>query len=680
MPDASLPAKILSWYRRQTPGLIALYIFLGIMMLLLPWLGLTEFNTKGEPREAVVSLSMLKTGDWILPVNNDADIPYKPMMFHWIGAVTAWMAGGVTEWTARVPSAIALAMLLAATFLFFYRTPSNRLSGKRSSEGRQDALPLLTVGMLFTCFELHRAGANARVDMVLTAFMVVAVYLLFRWWRKNREVHNGGNGLGKSGRNILTAVPWAAILCMSCAMLTKGPVGILLPCLICGIFMLVRGESVLRAILSMTLFALLALIIPAMWYWEAWLQGGERFLELVLEENFGRMTGTMTYESHVNPWYYNFWITLVGWLPWTLLALFGLFTIRRHGNGKERRKWKIGERIYALSRWLRNADSLTVYSLVSLCTIMLFFCIPSSKRSVYLMPAYPFIGWFAARWFMYLAGASRVKSVNGVKGLQGGCKAIRAYGSVIACVGILLEVLLILISLFPVTVILIMGEKPKSYAMMDALSSPGWLCWLLCGIFFAVSVVWFVWRGKLRHGVRMLGWECVMLLSLFLLLDGGLQPVVLNTKSLKAGAAEVENIARQTGESIYQFNSFGEGATANPYHLFELDFYLNDEMKNFLKRKPESGLLAMPVGDEAEWLPKFRQEGYEFEPVYTIEPAGRREHIRIYRFSQLGKGREAGGRHPDMAIREGEGVKAGEGLKEEKKGAHEFFLGKKLVE
>ena len=33
----------------------------------LPWIGLGDFSTKGEPREAAVAVSMLETGNWVLP-------------------------------------------------------------------------------------------------------------------------------------------------------------------------------------------------------------------------------------------------------------------------------------------------------------------------------------------------------------------------------------------------------------------------------------------------------------------------------------------------------------------------------------------------------------------------------------------------------------------------------------
>ena len=37
----------------------------------------------------------------------------------------------------------------------------------------------------------------------------------------------------------------------------------------------------------------------------------------MLEENIGRLTGQMSYESHEQPFYYNFITLIAGCLPWT---------------------------------------------------------------------------------------------------------------------------------------------------------------------------------------------------------------------------------------------------------------------------------------------------------------------------------------------------------------------------
>ena len=44
------------------------------------FLGQTFFNTRGEPREAVVALSMLQQGNWVLPVNNGVCFPQTSLL------------------------------------------------------------------------------------------------------------------------------------------------------------------------------------------------------------------------------------------------------------------------------------------------------------------------------------------------------------------------------------------------------------------------------------------------------------------------------------------------------------------------------------------------------------------------------------------------------------------------
>lgn len=95
-----------------------LIIILAIVMMI-PFLGLTDFNTKGEPREAVVAYTMLEHGNWILPINNGGDIPYKPPFFHWCIAFFSLIAGHVNEYTSRLPSAVSLVLMTIGGFVFY---------------------------------------------------------------------------------------------------------------------------------------------------------------------------------------------------------------------------------------------------------------------------------------------------------------------------------------------------------------------------------------------------------------------------------------------------------------------------------------------------------------------------------------------------------------------------------
>ena len=96
----------------------AFWLLLVICVVtILPFLGLSEYHTKGEPRESIVSVSAAVNG------------------------------GQVTEMTSRLPSAIALIAMTLCGFLFFAKRKGVELA-------------LLAAFITLTNFELHRAGAN----------------------------------------------------------------------------------------------------------------------------------------------------------------------------------------------------------------------------------------------------------------------------------------------------------------------------------------------------------------------------------------------------------------------------------------------------------------------------------------------------------------------------------------
>ena len=366
-------------------------LLLCIISLFL-FLGETSFHTRGEPREAVVALTMLKDGNWILPVNNGIDMAYKPPFFHWIIAAVSTVAGTINEYTSRMPSALALTAMVLVGYFFYAKRRGHELS-------------FLTALITLTNFEVHRAGTNCRVDMVLTAMMVIALYQLYKW------IEHGMKG-----------VPFWAVLCLSGAALTKGPVGIVLPCMVPAVYLLLRGWNFWRVFFSFLMVAVLSCILPLVWYYAAYQQGGDKFLELVIEENFLRFMGKMTYESHINPAYYNVYMLLAGYVPYTLLVLISLFCLTYRKLTWSPKMW--WSRLVVT---IRTMDDARLYSLLSIVIIFVFYCIPKSKRSVYLLPIYPFIAYFLAEYLIYL----RHRHLN----------AVRWFGSIMAGLAVVLTVL-----------------------------------------------------------------------------------------------------------------------------------------------------------------------------------------------------------------------------------------------
>lgn len=598
-----------SAHRREWKAFWLLLLFACLIMI--PFLGLADYHTKGEPREAVVTYSMLATDNWVLPTNNGGDIPYKPPFFHWtIGVASVLTGGAVTEFSSRLPSALALIAMTMMTFMFFMRR-------KGLTTG------LLTALVTLSAFELHRAGANTRVDMMLTALTVCSLYLLYRWWEKD-----------------LKGVPWLAILLMSLATLTKGPVGSVIPCLAFGVFLLLEGVNFFKAFFYLLLCGLASFIIPLCWYYAAYLQRGDAFLDLVMEENFGRMTSTMSYDSCVNPWYYNF-ITLVGgYVPWILLVLLSLFTISYKPLKRSFRDTSTRVReAYA------SHNPVNLFALVCIVVIFVFYCIPQSKRSVYLMPIYPFIAYFLAQYMLYL--------------VREHSKALKIYGWILAVASLLLTAVFVAVKCGAVPDTIFHGKRAaQNVAMLHALMNVGGWSWLLIAIPPLLSVGWIAYVRRHRsYGPGLLYAICALTFGLYVALDGAYQPPVLNAKSVRPVAEEIDAVAPASSGTLYEFIEMGEFAAGDPVHFFEIDFYLGDRVQNFRRNHPKDGYLMILQEDAERWLPEFEKDGYSFTDVYTSSRPVNRCTLKVYRFTRADDAAEEPAAAPAVEVAAGAAAK-----------------------
>ena len=550
---------------------IGLITILAIVMLI-PFLGLTDFNTKGEPREAVVAYTMLEHGNWILPINNGGDIPYKPPFFHWCIAFFSLFVGHVNEFTSRLPSAVALILMTIGGFCFFTKRKNTQVS-------------LITAILTLTSFEVHRAGMNCRVDMVNTAFMVGAMYLLYRWWEKGKH-----------------QLPWLAILCMSGATLTKGPVGIILPCFVMGVFMLTQRENFWGIVWRMALTAVLSLIIPFCWYYAAYQQGGDAFLQLVKEENIDRFMGKMTYESHENHAWYNLLTLVTGWLPYTLLLLFSLFIL----------PWKK----FSKSRFVENAKEATplqVFTWLAFLLILFFYCIPKSKRSVYLLPCYPFMAYLIAEYVVWM--------------MKEKASAIKTYACTMGTISILLCLAFLAVKCNLVPDSIFHGKHAtNNLAMLHAIKDIPFVSIGMLIIIFATAIGAHALTSVIKHesAVSTTYKTLACIVTIFLSLDAAYQPAVLNTKTDKQWAPVIKQ--KFDTNKLYSYMSIKD------LHFFSLNFYLGDKIQQFDKTLPQDGVVMVSENDLQDFMKKFGK-GYTYQKVWEI-PSSVESHcpVGFYRF------------------------------------------------
>lgn len=561
--------------RQQTWTLVAI-CFVSLFM----FLGEALFNTRGSSREAVVALTMLKDGNWILPLNNGIDMAYKPPLLHWLIALMSLPVGHVSEYTSRLPSALALTLMLVEGYRFYAR--------------RADAdTSLLAALITLTCFEVHRAGVGCRVDMLLTCMMVLALYLLYAWMEQG-----------------MRRVPWLAVLCLSGAFLTKGPVGTALPCLVAWIYACVRGWGLKKSLPRLVGVGLLSCVLPLLWYVAAWQQGGSEFLRLIYEENVLRLIGKMSYESHVNPWYYNVMTVAAGFLPYTLLVVVSLFVL----------PWqKLKQPVHIL--WqkfetrLRAMDNVRLYSLLSFAIIFTFYCIPKSKRSVYLLPIYPFLAYFLAEYMMWLAREYK--------------RLLRGYGWLVATLIILLSALFFVVRLGVMPEDVLGGKHPEEgIAMVAALRDTHLSVAQCVALILPLFAVYSFARNKVSKAnqpMLIIG----MVICVTLALDAVYQPLVLNTKSDKPVAEQIARLVPQG--RLYSFRT--DVNPANPLHPFTINFYLGDRIVPYEAFHPTEGFVIIGNDEVREFSRRYPKSHIKERINFKHRSCDDHKYLHLYQFS-----------------------------------------------
>ena len=560
------------------------FIALLSVLVIVPFLGETIFYSKGEPREAIVAFSILESGNWILPLNYGTDIAYKPPFLYWSIAVFSAILGEVTEFTSRLPSALSFIAMQLVFFVFVAKRKDIKVA-------------LLTSILLLTSFEVHRAAVACRLDMLQVSLIVISLCLLYRWDEKNSR-----------------GVPWLAVLLMACASLTKGPVGSVFPCLVIGVYQLMRGRSFAKAFFSLAGIGLLSLIPLAIWYWAAYQQGGKEFSDLMIEENAGRLFHKMSYESHENPIWYNFLTLIWGWVPWTLVLVISLFGLKwknmqflPQGDGIVQRLKK---------GWIafRNQSHIQLFTWLVILIIFIFYCIPKSKRSVYLLPIYPFMAVLIAEYLLAL--------------VQRGAKVFKICAIIFASLGLLLTLVFVFVrcGLVPESIWGSGRHAAENIGFMNALkdtslSIPKWFLIALPVIASVCTLRMVVKRVDTRsllYGIA----GCM--LCMFVVLDGVYQPIVLSVKSDKHLAEQVKTLIPEG--PVYSYSSMSFYCT---------NFYLDDRMRHIEVEQPAEGYLLVPEKDEQKMLEELSKT-YQLEKVFRTKKRScdMRNEICMYQFKR----------------------------------------------
>ena len=260
------------------------------MLLLFVGLGQLGFTDRDEGSNAEAAREMVESGDWITPTLNGEPRFAKPVFIYWLMS-GAYHMMGVSEFTARFPSALFLVLLIVLQYAFLSFT-------------RNAFIGLLGGLMLLLNIEMIAIGRMALTDSVLIFFTTLS---LFGFW------------IGLHGHGRQRHAFWLYYIGMALGMLTKGPIGLVVPLLGSLPYLIVTRRwkqfwSNGFPLFGLTVFALIAL--P--WYGAMFSIHRARYSASAQADTVGRFFNIIG--GHGGTLVFYFPILFFGFFPWSGLC------------------------------------------------------------------------------------------------------------------------------------------------------------------------------------------------------------------------------------------------------------------------------------------------------------------------------------------------------------------------
>jgi len=325
-------------------------------------LGAHPLFNPDESLYAEPAREMLDTGEYITTLLNYAVRFTKPPLVIWAMALS-YNIFGVCEFAARFFEAACGLALIGCTYFFVEKYASRTAA-------------FIAAFSLLTAPLFVGTAREAITDMPLSLFIAGALMAFFHGFQE------------KSGR-----FRWLGYALVGLAVMTKGPVGLVLPLGIIFCFHLWRGEltTAWRYYKPVGGLALVAAISLPWFCTEIYLTKGAYYQEFLVRENFQRFTSVV---DHKGAWWYHIAAVAGGYFPWTVFAPQALLAALRPGLSF-RADQSSGSQAADQSRFI-------FFCALSFVIVLSFFSISISKLLPYTLPGFPFL---AALVGVYLGNA-----------------------------------------------------------------------------------------------------------------------------------------------------------------------------------------------------------------------------------------------------------------------------------
>ena len=300
-------------------------------------LGAAHLFEPDEGRNAERARELLLINNWAIPHENFLPALDKTIFLYWLIAI-AYKLFGVSEWSARLPSALAALGCLLLVYRFV-----------RDRWGNWAAL--WSALILLTNIQFFFYSRLVIFDMTLTFLTTLALI----------EYHQALDTGEPNARSRHILVMSAA---MGLATLVKGPIGALLPAMVIFFhLLLLRRWSFLtwrNLLLGGIVFS--AIVAP----WAAWTESKHPgYLRYFFwEENVLRFL--TPHFQRGEPWYYFIIVVVCGFFPWSFLLPS---TIK--------------------NTWNKSLAKENLFLILWIVVPFLFFSASNSKLPHYILPIFP---------------------------------------------------------------------------------------------------------------------------------------------------------------------------------------------------------------------------------------------------------------------------------------------------
>ncbi|MCG9893567.1 MAG: glycosyltransferase family 39 protein [Thermosynechococcaceae cyanobacterium MS004] len=322
-----------------------------------------------EPLFVEASRQMLLTGDWVTPYFDGETRFDKPPLIYWL-MVLCFKLFGVSEWAARLPSAIAAVGIV----VFCYWVLKNHhpllspiigaTNGAKNTYTfkRPWLAAWLGASALLLNLNTYFWGRTGYADMLLLACLGGALLAFFMGYAQPNPTLQGRWYTAFYG---LTGL----------AILTKGPIALLLPVAIIFCFTLYLGN--MRQVCQELRLLRGGLIVGALavpWYVLVTIAHGDDFLGSFFGyHNLVRFSSVVN--QHSGPWYFHFLVILAGFFPWSAYLPAALYRVKPW----QRQRWQARSR----------SEQLGLYALIWFVVILGFFTVAVTKYFSYTLPLMP---------------------------------------------------------------------------------------------------------------------------------------------------------------------------------------------------------------------------------------------------------------------------------------------------